>query len=102
MHEDRMTQELIGELYQRYMRGELTLDAAAEQIFALMHAEHDEPSGLAVVLSALDTADQERTLALFDRVAKHTVREVLLGADIPPLAGNQAEPNDSESGNGIK
>jgi hypothetical protein len=29
-----MTQELTAELYQRYMRGELTLDDAAEQIFA--------------------------------------------------------------------
>jgi hypothetical protein len=29
-----MNQELIGELYRRYMRDELTLDDAAEQIFA--------------------------------------------------------------------
>jgi hypothetical protein len=53
MHEDRVTQELIGELYLRYMRGELTLDAAAEQIFALWHA-HGEASFLAVTFDELD------------------------------------------------
>jgi hypothetical protein len=89
MHEDRMTQELIGELYQRYMRGELSLDAAAEQIFALMRGGQEEPTGLSVATSGMDPADQERTFALFGRLKWHTLREVLPGAEIPPLGAQE-------------
>ena len=82
-----MTQELIGELYQSYLRGELTLDDAAEQIFSLMRGE--EPTGLSVATSALDPADQERTFALFGRLQWHVLRQVLPDADIPPLGAQE-------------
>jgi hypothetical protein len=88
MHEDRMNQELIGELYRRYMRGELTLKDAAEQIFALMRGEPEE-TGFSVCTSGMDPADQERTFALFGRLKWHTLREVLPGADIPPIGGQE-------------
>jgi hypothetical protein len=84
MHEDRMNQELISELYRRYMQGELTLEDATEQIFSLMRGEQEE-TGLSVSTSGMDPADQERTLALFSRLKCHTLREVLPGADIPPI-----------------
>jgi hypothetical protein len=97
MPEDRVSQDLIGELYERYMRGELTLDAAAKQIFDLMH-RCNEPSGLAVILGELSAADQARTAALFDRVAEQTVRPVLPDADLP--ASKPGKPEDLESGKG--
>ena len=84
-----MTQELIGELYRRYMRGELTLDDAAEQIFAFMRGGHEEPTGLSVSTSGMDPADQERTFALFGRLKWHTLREALPGADIPQLGAQE-------------
>jgi hypothetical protein len=34
-------------------------------------------------MSGMDTADQERTFALFERLKWHTLREVLPGTDIP-------------------
>jgi hypothetical protein len=89
MHEVRMNQELIGELYRRYMRGELTLEGAAEQIFALLRAGEEEPTGLSVSTRAMDPADQERTFALFGRLKWHTLREVLPGADIPPIGAQE-------------
>ena len=97
-----MTQELIGDLYRRYLRGELILDDAAEQIFALMQGGGEEPSGLSVATHALDPADQERTFALFARLQWHALRQALPGADIPPLGahdfltGLDELENDSE------
>ena len=84
-----MNQELIGQLYRRYMRRELTLEDAAEQIFALMRGEQEEPTGLSVSTSGMDPADQERTFALFGRLKWHTLREVLPGADIPPIGAQE-------------
>jgi len=84
-----MNQELIGELYRRYMRGELTLKDAAEQIFALMRGEQEEPTGLSVSTSGMDPADQERTFALLGRLKWHALREVLPGADIPPIGAQE-------------
>jgi hypothetical protein len=86
MHEDGMTQDLIGELYRRYMRGEVTLEDAAAQIFALIRAGG---TGLTVATSGMDTADQERTFALFGRLKWHTLREVLPGADITPMSAQE-------------
>ena len=84
-----MNQELIGQLYRRYMRRELTLEDAAEQIFALMRGEQEEPTGLSVSTSGMAPADQERTFALFGRLKWHTLREVLPGADIPPIGAQE-------------
>jgi hypothetical protein len=89
MREDRMTQELIGEPYRRYMRGELTLEHAAEQIFALMQSGQEDPTGLSVTTSDMDTADQERTFALFGRLKWHALRQALPEADIPPLGAQE-------------
>jgi hypothetical protein len=80
-----MTQELIGELYQRYMRGELTLDDASEQIFALIRGGGEGPAGLTVATSDMESADQERTFALFARLKWYALRDALPGADIAPL-----------------
>ncbi len=104
MHENRMTQELIGDLYRRYMRGERSLDDAAEQIFALMRGGQEEPTGLTVATSALDPADQGRTFALFARLKWHTLREALPGADIPPMGAQDflADLDEFEKENDIE
>ena len=80
-----MTQELIGELYQRYMRGELTLEDASEQIFALIRGGGEGPTGLTVAANRMESRGQERTFALLARLKWHALREALPGTDIPPL-----------------
>jgi hypothetical protein len=102
--EDRVTQELIGELYRRYMCGELVLDDAAEQIFALMQGGGEEPAGLSVATGALDPADQERTFALFGRLQWHALRQALPDADIPMLGAQEflAGLDDLEKENDIE
>ena len=96
-----MTQELIGELYRRYMRGELTLDHAAEQIFALIRGGRDDVAGLSVATSDMATGDQERTFALFGRLKWHALREALPGAYIPPMGAQEflADLDELEKGN---
>jgi hypothetical protein len=100
MHEDRMSQELVGELYRRYMRGELTLDDAAEQIFAIMQGGGAEPTSLTVATDGMDPGDQERTFALFGRLKWHALREALPGTDIPPIGPEDflADLDDLERG----
>jgi hypothetical protein len=104
MHEDRMTQELIGELYRRYMRGELTLDDAAEQIFGLMRGGREEPSGLSISTSDMDPAAQERTFALFGRLKWHALREALPGVAIPPPGAQEflADLDEFETGSDVE
>src|SRR3954449_6707076 len=99
MHEDRMSQELIGELYGRYMRGELSLDDAAEQIFGFMRGGNAEPTSLSVSTSHMDLAEQERTFALFGRLKWYALKEALPGADIPPIDAQDflADLGDLES-----
>jgi hypothetical protein len=95
-----MTQELIGELYRRYMRGELSLEDTAAQIFALIR----EGAGFSVATSGMDPADQERTFALFGRLKWHTLRHVLPGADMPPMSAQEflADLDELERGNSIE
>ena len=99
-----MTQELIGELYRRYMRGELTLDDAAEQIFGIIRGGWQEPTGFSVSTSDMDTAAQERTFALFGRLKWHALREALPGVDIPPLGAQEflADLDEFETGSDVE
>jgi hypothetical protein len=96
-----MNQELIGELYRRYMRGELTLVDAAEQIFAIIQGGGTEPTGLSVATEGMDPGDQERTFALFGRLKWHALREALPGTEIPPIGPEDflADLDDLETGN---
>jgi hypothetical protein len=84
MREDRMTHELIGELYRRYMRGDLSLADAADQIHALMR---DGVTGFSVATGGMSAADQDRTHALFGQLQWHAMREAMPGVDIPPITG---------------
>jgi len=68
-----MTHELIGELYRRYMRGDLTLEEAAEQIHTLMR---DHEAGLSVFTGDMSPADQDRTLALLGRLQWHAIKRL--------------------------
>ena len=79
-----MTHELIAELYRRYMRGDLSLEDAADQIHTLMR---DGEAGLSVFTGDMSAADQERTHALFGRLQWHAMREAMPGVDIPPISG---------------
>ena len=79
-----MTHELIGELYRRYMREDLTLEEAAEQIHTLMR---DHEAGLSVFTGDMSPADQDRTLALLGRLQWHAMRQAMPGADIPLISG---------------
>jgi len=81
-----MTDALIGELYRRYMRGELTLEETAEQIYALAR---DGQTGLSVFTGEMSAEDQERTYALLGRMQWHAMREAMPSADIPPITGQQ-------------
>jgi hypothetical protein len=94
-----MTQELIGELYRRYIGGELSLDDAAEQIFGLMQG-----AGLSVSTSDMDTAAQERTFALFGRLKWHALWEALPGVDIPPPGAQEClvDPDEFETGSDVE
>ena len=67
-----MSQELIGDL-----------SGAAEQIYALVGVDQ---ASLSVVTRLLNTADQERAVALFNQLQWHAIRETLPGVDIPPPA----------------
>jgi hypothetical protein len=89
MHEDRMTEQLIGELYRSYMRGELTLEHAAEQIFVLMRRGRAEGTGFSVDTNEMASADQERTFALFGRLKWHALQEALPGTELPPMTAQE-------------
>jgi hypothetical protein len=79
-----MTHELIAELYRRYMRGDLTLEDAADQIHILAR---DRETGLSVFTGDMSAADQERTYDLLARLHWHAMREAAPGADIPLVSG---------------